>query len=54
MSDGEHFSGQQNVNIPMNPEAGIINLIRQGFFAIQLLPENTSAGILLLYFKILL
>ena len=40
MSDGEHFSGQQNVNIPMNPEAGIINLIRQGFFALQLLPEN--------------
>jgi len=54
MSDGEHFSGQQNVNIPMNPEAGIINLLRQGFFALQLLPENTSAGILLLYYKILL
>lgn len=48
MSAGEHFSGQQNVNIPMNPEAGIINLLRQGFFALQLLPENTSAGMLLL------
>lgn len=26
-------------------DAGIINLLRQGFFALQLLPENSSAGL---------
>ncbi|XP_052100492.1 KICSTOR complex protein SZT2-like isoform X3 [Mytilus californianus] len=45
MSDGETVCGQHSFNIPMNPEAGIINLLRQGYFALQLLPENSSAGI---------
>lgn len=44
MSDGETVCGQHSFNIPMNPEAGIINLLRQGYFALQLLPENSSAG----------
>ncbi|KAJ8305511.1 LOW QUALITY PROTEIN: hypothetical protein KUTeg_016056 [Tegillarca granosa] len=30
-----------------NADAGIINLLRQGFFALQLLPENSSAEVLL-------
>ncbi|KAK3091384.1 hypothetical protein FSP39_019468 [Pinctada imbricata] len=29
-------------------EAGIINLLRQGLFAVQLLPENSSAGIVVI------
>lgn len=35
----------KSAELAINPEAGIINLLRQGFFALQLLPENSSAGI---------
>lgn len=34
----------KSAELAINPEAGIINLLRQGFFALQLLPENSSAG----------
>ena len=31
-------------DIVNNPEAGIVNMIRSGLLALQLLPENSSAG----------
>ena len=34
----------KSADTAINPEAGIINLLRQGFFALQLLPENSCAG----------
>lgn len=37
-----HISKDQD--IVNNPEAGIVNMIRCGMMALQLLPENSSAG----------
>lgn len=35
----------QKPPVPMvTPDAGIINMLRYGILALQLLPENTSAG----------
>ena len=35
----------KETDIINNPEAGIVNMIRYGMLALQLLPENSSAGI---------
>lgn len=41
----EYKNGGKLPDNQYNSELGIINLIRQGLFALHLLPENSSSGV---------
>ncbi|XP_050400458.2 KICSTOR complex protein SZT2 [Patella vulgata] len=46
--DGEDIKNPTTSDLLMTPEAGFVNMIRYGILSLQLLPENSSAGVIVL------